>query len=188
MTTATTHCERIFRLAWREHQQIRLLLGEIQLLIAQLAEAGRARRETATNADFSDLRHKLFDSIGQLRRCFADEGADGEVAITLACNRCLDAEVSTLTVRREKLERALGGFVEAIADNEDACIAPLETLFSQLSVDLANYLSDKLDALRRCVLSSQEPAAVSSWAGDREDRANSCRRRMVVPSTKESLP
>ena len=162
MTTATTHLERIFRKAWAKHQQIRLLLGEIQLLIAQLAEAGRERRDGATDADLSGLRHKLSDSIGQLRRCFAVEEADGEVAITLACNRHLDAEVSTLTVRREKLERAISGFVEALADNEHACIAPLETLFSQFSVDLANYLSDKLDALRRCMLSSQEPAAVNS--------------------------
>lgn len=127
-TTATLH-ERIFSKAWAEHQEIRLLLGEIQLLIAQLAGAEREGRAGATNAEFSEFRHELSDSIGQLRRRFAAEGADGEVAITLACNRHLDAEVSTLTARREKLERALSALGEGLADNEHASIAALEILF-----------------------------------------------------------
>lgn len=157
-----SHRERVFSQAWGEHQQIRLLLGEIGLLFAQLVEAELERHEAAINTNRGDLRNRLSDLVGQLRRLLAFEGANGEVAIALACSQSLDAEVSTLTVRREKLERALSNFVDAFADNDDTCIGPLEGEFSLFLGDLANYLSGKLDALRRSLLSRRKPASVSS--------------------------
>ena len=157
-----SHRERVFSQAWGEHHQIRLLLGEIELLFAQLVEAERERHEAAINTNRGDLRNRLTDLVDQLRRRFAFEGANGEVAIALAYSQSLDAEVSTLTVRRENLERELSDFADTFANNDDTCVGPLESQFSLFLGDLANYLSGKLDALRRSLLSRREPASVSS--------------------------
>ncbi len=162
MTTA--HHDRIFQHAWAEHQQIRSLLAEIQGLIAESVETSREGPGEVARVSSSELRNRLSDLMDRLRRRFAFEGGNGEVEIALACDRSLDSEVSALAVRREKLGRVIDDLFEAFVSAEYASLstARLQEALWQLLGDLAHYLSDKMDALRRSMLSNRERGLIKS--------------------------
>jgi len=157
------HQEQVFHRAWTEHQQVRLLLAEIEVVLRQLSEAQRDGVHVASGVTAGPLRHKLSGLGNELRRSFAIEGADGDVAIALACDRRLDAEVSALASRRKRLEQAVNNLVEAFtgADATSPQVAGLSTAFSELSGSLTRYLGDKMDALRRSLITSSRSAIMT---------------------------
>ena len=86
--------EKVFYRAWNEQQHLRLLLDEIEVVIKQIV---KERGESVCFASCvipKPLRQKLSDFGEELCKSFAIEGANGDVAITLACDRRLDAEVA----------------------------------------------------------------------------------------------
>ena len=157
------HQEQVFHRAWTGHQQIRLLLAEIEVVLKQFGEAQSEWVHVASGVTPGPLRQKLSGLGDELRRSFAIEGADGDVAITLACDRRLDAEVSALTSRRKRLEQAVSHFVEAFtsADATSTQVTRLSTTFSELSGSLTSYLGDKMDALRRSLITSSRSAVLT---------------------------
>jgi hypothetical protein len=153
---------RLFNRAWMEYQEIRLLLAEIRVLLGRLARPRQEGAEQPHDSGTGRLRQKLSELSDQLRRRLALEEANGEVAIAMACEPRLDAEVSSLASRRDRLERALSDLLDALEKTENAFtqFGGLENAFSQLSADLTNYLSDKMDVLRRSLLSARESASI----------------------------
>jgi hypothetical protein len=125
---------------------------EIQKVFGELSGA------ISEQAEDRDVTHRLSALLEQLRQCLAHEGASGEVAISLACDRRLDAEVSGLMVRQRRLEQTLNDLLEAFGTVKcpPAQFEQLETTLAEFSVDLADYLSDKRDALRRSLASIGE--------------------------------
>jgi len=158
-----THQERVFKRAWTEHQQIRLILAEIQATLGQLSQTQQQQVDDTPHVVPKRLSRRLLDLINQLNNRFTYEGANGEVAITLACDRFLYTEVSALASRWKKLDRALRDLLEVLADCEDSDtqIERLGNAFPQLSSDVASYLSDKMDALRRSLVNVRESVSVS---------------------------
>jgi hypothetical protein len=122
-----------------------MLLVEVQKVFGKLSGT------ISEQAEARDVTHRLSSLLEQLRQCLAHEGARGEVAIALACDRRLDAEVSGLTVRQRWLEQTLSDLLEALRTVKcpPAQFEQLETTLAEFSVEMVNYLSDKRDALRR---------------------------------------
>lgn len=158
-----THQEQVFKRAWAEHQQIRLILAEIQAALGQLSQTQRQQAYGAPGVIPKRISRRLLDLVNQLSKRFTYEGANGEIAITLACDRFLHTEVSALASRWKKLERSIGNLLDVLADCEDSDtqIERLGNAFPQLSSDVPDYLSDKLDVLRRSLVNVRESVSVS---------------------------
>jgi hypothetical protein len=156
MTTA--HQQQVYEQASAEHQHIRLLLGEIRRVLGELSDTQSRLADEAPYPSRGPVLQRLSELVAQFRLRFEQEGASGEVEIALACDRRLDAEVSALADRRKRLEQTLSGLLDSFAKTEylPAQFEPLENTFAEFSLDLLNYLSDKMDALRRSLSSTHE--------------------------------
>ncbi len=155
--------ERIFKQAWTEHQKIRLILAEIQSVLGQCTQTQTQQADETRSAISKQLSHRLVDLINQLSKRFTYEGANGEVAITLACDRYLHSDVADLTSRWKRLERELRDLLDVCSagDDSDILVERLGKAFPQLSSDLGNYLPDKMDALRKSLVSVRELVSIS---------------------------
>jgi hypothetical protein len=154
----TAHWQTVYEWASAEHRHLRLLLVEIQNVIAEFSQAKSKQGGDASDTGCVPLRHKLSTLLEQFRRGFEQEGASGEVAITLACDRRLDAEVSALSDRQHRLERTLGVLLDALERTEDlrGQLGMLENALAEFSADLVAYSSMKMDALRRSLSEARE--------------------------------
>ena len=157
------HHERVLHRALREQRRIRLLLAEMELVLKRLSETQSELVHANGGGAFDLLRQEISDLGHELLAAVEIEGGDGDVAIALACDRRLDAEVSALASRRSKWEERLSSFVEAFsrANVTSTRTSRLCATFSELSDGLTSYLSDKMDALRSSLIASSRSVAAT---------------------------
>jgi hypothetical protein len=145
----TSHQNHIFAQALAEHQHIRMLLGQIEGLFGHLEEK-RAGQPSSGQLDALQTLCGIRGLLVELRRSLALEGGNGEVAISLACDRSLDAQVSAATTRREVLELQIGQLAEDKVDvHTESQVAEMTDLFPRVADGLKEYLSVRMDLLRK---------------------------------------
>lgn len=158
-----THHQRIFKRTWIEHQQIRLLLVEIKAALGQWIPERTQKNIQVREIGSMKLSRRLFGLLNQLYKRFSYEGANGEVAITLACDRYLHSDVSCLASRWKKLDRELRNLLEVYAkcDEPNKQLQYLREVFPDLAGEIARYLPDKMDALRRSLVNVRQLVSAS---------------------------
>jgi len=167
---ATSHHDRVFTQAWAEHQHIRMVLGQIEGLLGHLEEK-RGGQPSSGPLDVTQTRCGIRSLLAELRRSLALEGGNGEVAISLAREPGLDAQVTAATTLREVLQRQIGQLAEDSVDvHAESQVDDIKALFSSVDNGLKEYLSMRIDLLRRSLSSGHwedgvtESASVSGTA------------------------
>jgi hypothetical protein len=149
----TSHHECVFAQAWAEHQQIRHVLAEIRQLLASLP-AGRAEvTGRLDDVEATQLLRSVHDSLELLRRALALEGANGEVAIALACVPDLDGQVSATAVQRAALEQQIDQLAHGVHNvATETHRTDVIQAFLRIAADLQEYLSSRSGMLRRSLI------------------------------------
>jgi hypothetical protein len=126
-----------------------MLLGQIEGLFGHLEEK-RAGQRCAGKLDAAQTLCGIRDLLAELRRRLALEGGNGEVAISLACVPRLAPQVSAATTQREVLERQIGQLAEdKVNVHTESQVAEMTDLFPRVASGLKEYLSVRMDLLRR---------------------------------------